>query len=88
MLKRLLQKRLSVLQKNVSLIKLRIDKYPQGYLKINKKNGEFYYRIVSNIIDIDVNSVQENNMITVEINENKITLLNQFILGYMNLCLN
>ena len=49
MLKRLLQKRLSVLQKNVSLIKLRIDKYPQGYLKINKKNGEFYYRIVSNI---------------------------------------
>ena len=49
LLKRLLQKRLSVLQKNVSLIKLRIDKYPQGYLKINKKNGEFYYRIVSNI---------------------------------------
>lgn len=49
MLKRLLQKRLSVLQKNVSLIKRRIDKYPQGYLKINNKNGEFYYRIVSNI---------------------------------------
>lgn len=37
------------MQKNVSLIKRRIDKYPQGYLKINKKNGEFYYRIVSNI---------------------------------------
>ncbi len=40
-----LTKRLEMLEKNVQLIKKQIGKYPQGYLKINKQKGGFYYRI-------------------------------------------
>lgn len=41
-----LEKRLVELEKNVAQIKERIDKYPQGTLKVKKEKSGFYYRIV------------------------------------------